>query len=145
MESQYNDLLFRFREINSELMITHQQWQVYLFSDTAYLPKPIEYEKLDLTTTPQAATKKLLENPEYKTLESKTLQAKQNISLEKSSYVPEIYIGYFNQQIDKITGFSGWEAGISIPLWILPQQQNVQMAKVEFQMVENRQSLYQKR
>ena len=40
---------------------------------------------------------------------------KESIKVEKSKYFPDIYAGWFNQQIDGNKGFTGWEAGVSLP------------------------------
>jgi len=55
--------------------------------------------------------------------------AKYNI--ERSKYFPEISAGYFNQQIDNQGGFKGWSIGIKMPIWFLPQNAQVQQAKIE--------------
>ncbi|OFX88088.1 MAG: multidrug transporter AcrB [Bacteroidetes bacterium GWF2_33_16] len=52
-------------------------------------------------------------------------------NLERSKYFPEISAGYFSQQIDQVSGFTGWSIGISVPLWFLPQNSSVQQAKIE--------------
>lgn len=57
--------------------------------------------------------------------------------IEKSKYFPEISAGYFNQQIDEVKGFEGWNIGISFPLWFLPQNSKVQQAKIEKEQAQN--------
>ncbi|MFC2104047.1 CusA/CzcA family heavy metal efflux RND transporter [Bacteroidota bacterium] len=52
-------------------------------------------------------------------------------NIERSKYFPEISAGYFNQQIDNTGGFTGWSVGLSMPIWFLPQNSNVQIAKIE--------------
>lgn len=52
-------------------------------------------------------------------------------NIERSKFFPEISAGYFNQQIDHVGGFTGWSIGLSMPLWFLPQNAQVQVAKVE--------------
>jgi len=58
-------------------------------------------------------------------------------NVERSRYFPEISAGYFNQQIDNIGGFTGWNIGLSMPLWFLPQNAKVQAAKIEKQKAQN--------
>ena len=53
------------------------------------------------------------------------------LNIERSKFFPEISAGYFNQQIDNEGGFTGWSIGISMPIWFLPQNSQVQAAKIE--------------
>ncbi len=52
-------------------------------------------------------------------------------NIERSAYFPEISAGYFNQQIDQADGFTGWSIGLRMPIWFLPQNSKVQIAKIE--------------
>jgi cobalt-zinc-cadmium resistance protein CzcA len=58
-------------------------------------------------------------------------------NIERSRFFPEISAGYFNQQIDNVGGFSGWSVGIAMPLWFLPQNSKVQIAKIEKEKAMN--------
>ncbi|MCK5028023.1 MAG: CusA/CzcA family heavy metal efflux RND transporter, partial [Bacteroidales bacterium] len=58
-------------------------------------------------------------------------------NIERSLFFPEISAGYFNQQIDLVGGFSGWSVGLSMPLWFLPQNSKVQIAKIEKEKAMN--------
>ena len=58
-------------------------------------------------------------------------------NIERSRFFPEISAGYFNQQIDNVGGFSGWSVGLSMPLWFLPQNSKVQIAKIEKEKAMN--------
>jgi cobalt-zinc-cadmium resistance protein CzcA len=58
-------------------------------------------------------------------------------NIERSKFFPEISAGYFNQQIDQTNGFSGWSIGLKMPLWFLPQNANVQAAKIEKEKAYN--------
>jgi len=58
-------------------------------------------------------------------------------NIERSRFFPEISAGYFNQQIDNIGGFTGWSVGLSMPLWFLPQNSKVLIAKIEREKAMN--------
>jgi cobalt-zinc-cadmium resistance protein CzcA len=58
------------------------------------------------------------------------------ISLSKSELMPDLYVGYFNQQIDGTEGFSGWEAGISIPLWFVPASKSIAASRIGYERSE---------
>jgi heavy metal efflux system protein len=53
------------------------------------------------------------------------------VSLEKTKLLPDISVGYFNQEINHVKGFKGWGIGLAIPLWYFPQQGKVKEAEVE--------------
>lgn len=57
----------------------------------------------------------------------------QQWKLEQSQFFPNLHIGYFNQQLEKVGGFQGILAGATIPLWPLPQQSKVQQAALSMQ------------
>ncbi len=63
--------------------------------------------------------------------------ADEKVKLEKLKFVPEIYAGYFNQSINGTHGFTGWQAGLSIPLWFVPQKAAIQEMKLNRQIAEN--------
>jgi len=58
-------------------------------------------------------------------------------NMARSHYFPELSAGYFNQQIDQVDGFTGWSIGLSMPIWFLPQNAQVQQAKIEAQKAQN--------
>lgn len=63
--------------------------------------------------------------------------ADEQVKLEKLKFVPEIYVGYFNQSINGTHGFTGWQAGMSIPLWFVPQKAAIKEMKLDKHIAEN--------
>ncbi len=61
------------------------------------------------------------------------INSKRNISLQKSKFFPDVSVGYFDQQIDKVTGFNGWEVSLAIPLWFVPQRNEIKKSKIEYE------------
>ena len=49
--------------------------------------------------------------------------------LENAKFLPDLSAGYFNQQIDGVKNFSGFEVGLKIPLFFRSQQGKSQAAK----------------
>ncbi|MEX1190137.1 MAG: CusA/CzcA family heavy metal efflux RND transporter [Bacteroidia bacterium] len=75
-----------------------------------------------------------------------------SMKLERSKLLPEIHLGYFNQSLiglQNIDGqeqfftradrFSGYTAGLSFPLWFIPQQARVKSYKLKVQQAQNEQ------
>ena len=69
--------------------------------------------------------------------EGKSQEMKRQVKLEKALYFPEISAGYFNQEIDQVKGFTGWSVGVSLPLWFIPRQSEVQKAKILAEISQN--------
>ncbi len=49
--------------------------------------------------------------------------------LEKSGFLPDLSAGYFNQQIEGVKGFSGFQVGVKVPLFFWGQKGRVDAAK----------------
>ncbi len=55
--------------------------------------------------------------------------SERELKLEKSGYLPDLSAGYFNQQIEGVKGFSGFQVGIKVPLFFWSQKGKVDAAK----------------
>ncbi len=55
---------------------------------------------------------------------------------EKSGYLPKLNLGYLRQSVDGVSGFSGWEAGISMPLIFLSKSGYVKASKINYKIAE---------
>ena len=51
---------------------------------------------------------------------------------ERSSYFPKIDLGYVNQNIDGVSGFYGWQVGVSVPLLFFSQAGKVKASKLDY-------------
>ncbi|MBL7972275.1 MAG: TolC family protein, partial [Prolixibacteraceae bacterium] len=76
-------------------------------------------------------------HPALQLKEQELSMAKQNIKVQRRGLLPELNIGYFNQQIDGLKGFSGIQGGISIPLWFVPEKQKTSAAKIHVRQIES--------
>ena len=61
----------------------------------------------------------------------------ENVKIEKLKFFPEVYFGYFVQTINKSSSFTGWQAGLSLPIWYFSQNSNLKEKQIEKQMAEN--------
>lgn len=59
--------------------------------------------------------------------------------LQKMNYLPDLSIGYFNQQIDGETGFSGMRFGVAVPILFWGQKGRVDAAKLEVEKAKSTQ------
>ncbi len=69
--------------------------------------------------------------------EKTTRLEKSKYQTEKSKFFPEISAGYFNQTIGTMKGLQGWQVGITIPVWFLPQSSNIKQARINEQIAAN--------
>lgn len=65
------------------------------------------------------------------------LLAKSELKVANSNFYPELMVGYFDQTINKTGGFRGWEIGITVPLWFVPQYAKREEALMKIQMANN--------
>ena len=63
--------------------------------------------------------------------EAQLKEAGSVVKLEKSKLFPAIHAGYIHQHIEGITGYQGWMAGLSVPLWALPQRSRIKQAEID--------------
>jgi heavy metal efflux system protein len=63
--------------------------------------------------------------------------ASYRLNAENARFFPEITAGYFNRSINRVTGFSGWQIGITVPLWFYTQTSSRNEALINKQIAMN--------
>jgi cobalt-zinc-cadmium efflux system outer membrane protein len=81
----------------------------------------------------------LLSNPSIQVLQQQQIVAKQNIVLQKSKALPGLAFGYFNQGERDTKWNNRFRFGITIPLWFGQYKGNINAAKTEQQILQNKQ------
>ncbi len=56
--------------------------------------------------------------------------AQQEMKVERSGFLPDLSVGYFNQQIDGVGGMDGVQVGVGIPLFFWAQAGRSQASKI---------------
>jgi cobalt-zinc-cadmium resistance protein CzcA len=122
-------------QLDADLEVAYQELLEVLNTDGNFIPDD-DLVKLPLPVLPVDTVSQLnnFRTDYYKELV--TLQDF-NVSKQKNYHLPEFYVGYFNQSIDKQRGFSGWQVGASLPLWFWSQSGKVQTAKLEREIAYN--------
>ncbi len=135
MENVYNSAKVQLdREMAHELNLLNE-FNLLLNGTKQYRPQIIEIESRAVspylfdTIAIQGNTLMRLKNQEI-------ALAHQNIKIQRSGFLPELYAGYFNQQIDGVKGFDGFQGGIAIPLWHRPAKQKTKVAKLQKEQAE---------
>ncbi len=67
----------------------------------------------------------------YEELNQKASLRNQQLSAAKLGYLPQLSVGYFNQQLEGVNGFQGVQVGASLPLWWKPQKEKVQQQQLQ--------------
>jgi len=135
-ETEYASTKNELLKITEQLIIAENQLKQIMHIDGNLLPEndSLAIYKLPPATSSDERFSSSVLVDYYENL-YRIENAKYN--LERSRYFPEISAGYFNQQIDRVDGFSGWNIGLSMPIWFLPQNAKVQEAKIESQKAQN--------
>ncbi len=76
------------------------------------------------------------ENPFLKLQEQVVTVSKIAHKLEKAKFLPDVSAGYFNQQIEGVKNFTGFQVGIKIPLFFWSQKGRSQAAKKNTQIAQ---------
>lgn len=58
------------------------------------------------------------------------------LNVERSRFFPEVSFGYVRQDIQPLTGLNSWMAGVSFPLWFVPQRSKIRQARITADMTQ---------
>ncbi len=141
----------RYREAQLQLLQVQTDYATGLSQLSELLNTTVGEVSGDLTELTFNNTDTLLldENPLWQNEKSRLATARTGTALEKARLWPDLRVGYFNQTLigtPNINGtdvyfgpnvrFQGFEAGLSIPLWFVPSQQRIRVARLNEQAAE---------
>jgi cobalt-zinc-cadmium resistance protein CzcA len=142
MENLYNKYVILEKKKKSQLLEAQLNFQSFLFSDTIFVPLMDMDNKLILAINNENVSDIVTSSPAVRSMEIKSDLMQKNVSLQRSLFFPDIHAGWFNQQIDGNKGFTGWEAGISLPLLGFSQHNKVRSSKIDAEIAENEHSYF---
>ncbi len=83
------------------------------------------------------------ESPFLKLQEQIVNVSEKEYKLEKARFLPDVSAGYFNQQIEGVKNFSGFQVGVKVPLFFWSQKgrsqaakKNTEIAKMNFEQTK---------
>lgn len=132
IHNQYRQSLTRASSLKSQL-----QWFTGIKDSIAVEPLIISVAQQQFSLTPDSAA--LLTNPAVQLLLQQENVAKQNIALQKSKALPGLAFGYFNQGERNSKFYNRFRFGVTIPLWFGQYKSNINAAKTEQQVIQNKQ------
>uniref|UniRef100_UPI003564EA8E CusA/CzcA family heavy metal efflux RND transporter n=1 Tax=Lutibacter sp. TaxID=1925666 RepID=UPI003564EA8E len=102
-----------------------KQLQSLMNSDASFEISNKNLEKIPF----EASAEENSDNPMLLSLQNEIAVKEREHKLENAKFLPDLSAGYFNQQIEGVKNFSGFELGIKIPLFFRAQQGKSQAAK----------------
>jgi len=123
-ESHYQQILLQKQQAEADLLIYEQQLQQWI-ADSSLTTPDVALSKI------QAPIKNGVDgNPLMSYYEQNIAVTKQAFKVQQSGFLPDFSIGYINQQIEGVSGMSGLQFGIGIPLFFWTQMGKAQAAKL---------------
>jgi cobalt-zinc-cadmium resistance protein CzcA len=135
-ETQYAELQMQNNQSQEELVKSGNELRMYTGLEGAIVPTSSGMELYAIRPSADSSSRypgTLVLN--YYT--SRYELARANRRVEQSRFFPELSAGYFRQQIDGVAGFEGWQAGVAVPLWFLPQAAATRQARIDMDMAKN--------
>jgi cobalt-zinc-cadmium resistance protein CzcA len=122
VEIEYNTL-------QDDLIVAQNKLKQLIIIEEEIIPSDFELQLYMISKpSPESDYKgNLLISPFIKNFEIS--QAK--LGMEKSLFFPEIFAGYFYQDIGAFKGLNGWKIGLAFPFWYLPGNAAIKKAKIE--------------
>ena len=106
-----------------------------------YFSSEIEIDQTELELYqihPDKAISERFESVKHQAVDVAQLQEVKSVAeLEKSKLFPGIHAGYINQHIEGMNNFQGWMVGLSVPLWVRPQQARIKQAEIDVKIKTN--------
>lgn len=117
-----------------------QSLQLIVGSETQILPDTTSQDRVML---PKADTADLGSNPTLAYYQSLIDQSEKEIKLARSGYLPDISLGYTNQQIEGVSGLSSYSLGLRIPLFVNEKKAEVQSAQINREILTEQADLFE--
>jgi cobalt-zinc-cadmium resistance protein CzcA len=135
-ETKFMEIKNQLSKVYNDLAIAKNNLQEILNIDNTIVP---ERDTLEIYKIPyQADSAGNYRSPLLKEYYKQQLKiSRQQLKMNKAELFPDIRIGYFNQEINNEKGFKGFSFGISVPLWFLPQNAEIQKAKIQTEINRN--------
>lgn len=133
-EVRYRNVESTVSEISIQLKDTENEFRFLLNSTENFVPvfSPLQrYSPLN----PDSISAPIIFE---RLFDSELILAERETNLAKSQIGPSLSAGYFNQQIDQVKGFTGYEVGLSFPLLFFGQVKEINSARVDEAIARNK-------
>ena len=133
--SEYQQIQVLRQQAYDDIEIAKRALKQYLGIDQEIETVGQLYEPMDFLANLDSAS--AANNPLLQYAMQNAEVSKANIGVEKSEFLPKFSISYDKLKYNDVSGFSAYQAGISIPLWFFPQKSRVKAAKADAMVAEN--------
>jgi heavy metal efflux system protein len=136
IETRYAELLNQFNEISSDYYFSKNILlrECYMTSDME--PANEELRIIEISASYDTSNRvpgKLKASFYQKNIDL----ANSRLKAENARFFPEISAGYFNRSINRIRGYSGWQIGFTVPLWVFTPKSSRNEALINKQIALN--------
>lgn len=119
------DMRTRLIQAEEDLKIAKSRLQWVCYSDIPLVPENTGIELLSVSTNSQEVS------PAYRNyFQSQADEKKALLNIERSRFFPELSFGYVRQDIQPLRGLNSWMAGISFPVFFIPQRSRIKQARI---------------
>ena len=137
MESEYEELRLLMQQAGADHVGAKEALRKSIQSNILYDAVQDSLSKIQIDFNPDSLVAHY-ERSAFINLLSKGLRvSEQNIRVQKATISPRLGLGYFNQQLDHVQGFDGWEISLRMPLWFRPNSGQIQSAKIQYEIFDN--------
>jgi heavy metal efflux system protein len=139
--SQSLEIKNQLYQVTSDIAISGRKLMVLLNSKTALIPSVKEVHRIDYVLNSDSIS--VIQNPYLGFIKQQVEVSQIENKLVRSQMMPDLSIGYFSQTIigtQDVNGvsrnfgqgfrFTSVQAGISVPLWIIPYTSRVKAARI---------------
>jgi len=133
--SEYQQIQVLRQQAYDDIEIAKRALKQYLGIDQEIETVNLTYEPMDFLANLDSAS--AANNPLLQYAMQNAEVSKANIGVEKAQFLPKFSISYDKLKYNDVSGFSAYQAGISIPLWFFPQKSRVKAAKADAMVAEN--------
>lgn len=128
-------------QAEADIEICQQELQKLLGKNEPVSIADSKLQKLALTANKD--TTAIKQNPMLAYYNQKISVASSQLGLEKNKFLPDLSVGYFNQSLDGVTGFQGFQFGVGIPIFFTGQRGRVQSAKIQTEIAKSNAESYE--
>ncbi len=135
-ETRYLESLRKKFISEEELRISVNKLNRLIYSEEIFRPSE---QELDLYTVkfPEGQEDKFYPYTFKEYFQQQVNQKNIEVKLEKSHLYPEISAGYFHQSVNRAKNLQGFQLGMSVPLWFLPQTNKIKEARITSEIASN--------
>ncbi len=126
-ETKQKDISLQLNQINEKIQKAYIRFHQWLQTDKVYIISPDDFDELTFQQLDSA------NHPGINFYENRLDLSQQNLSLQKQQLLPDLQFSVFRGTNTGVgsQAYTGFEAGIAIPLWFGSQKSKINAAKTE--------------